>query len=250
MPPACVRGVPLWRLPVAAPVTGWCAPGRFTWEIIRRHRAGRVVVLTTHRRGAPCAPGAARPPGPALARLACSEWPCALLRPSSARLPAHLMATSSAADPGVMTSEPTPQPPEPPALHARQPSCGEVCERAWVTHATSPTFVSSLILAKAAADLGGVRFRVGQNGRRPGGRARSMEEADVLADRIAILAAGRLAALGSAMDLKARFGVGYTLTLARARPSAPSSACGPRPRRCVRMVPPPGRSNVVQPAPL
>jgi len=56
-----------------------------------------------------------------------------------------------------------------------------------------------------------------------------MEEADVLADRIAILAAGRLAALGSAMDLKARFGVGYTLTLARARLSAPSSACAAPP---------------------
>lgn len=55
----------------------------------------------------------------------------------------------------------------------------------------------------------------------------SMEEADVLADRIAILAAGRLAAVGTGLDLKARFGVGYTLTLARERaPSAAPSAAG------------------------
>lgn len=54
-----------------------------------------------------------------------------------------------------------------------------------------------------------------------------MEEADVLADRIAIIAAGRLAALGTSMDLKARFGVGYTLTLARERPASVSSTCAP-----------------------
>lgn len=36
----------------------------------------------------------------------------------------------------------------------------------------------------------------------------SMEEADILCDRIAILADGRLAAVGSSLDLKTRFGVG------------------------------------------
>ena len=36
----------------------------------------------------------------------------------------------------------------------------------------------------------------------------SMEEADILCDRIAIMADGRLAAVGSSLDLKTRFGVG------------------------------------------
>ena len=46
----------------------------------------------------------------------------------------------------------------------------------------------------------------------------SMEEADLLADDIAIMAAGRLAAHGSPLELKARHGVGYTLTLVRRVP--------------------------------
>ncbi|GAB4821282.1 hypothetical protein N2152v2_008328 [Parachlorella kessleri] len=45
----------------------------------------------------------------------------------------------------------------------------------------------------------------------------SMEEADLLADRIAIMAEGRLAAEGTSLDLKSRYGVGYTLTLARSQ---------------------------------
>ena len=36
----------------------------------------------------------------------------------------------------------------------------------------------------------------------------SMEEADMLCDRIAIMADGHLAAVGSSLDLKTRFGVG------------------------------------------
>ena len=40
-------------------------------------------------------------------------------------------------------------------------------------------------------------------------------QADVLCDRIAILADGRLAALGSSLDLKTQFGVGYTLTIVK-----------------------------------
>ncbi|BDA45751.1 probable ATP-binding cassette sub-family A member 3 [Coccomyxa sp. Obi] len=49
----------------------------------------------------------------------------------------------------------------------------------------------------------------------------SMEEADLLADRIAIMAAGCLVAEGTPLDLKARYGVGYTLTLVKQR--APDS---------------------------
>ena len=39
----------------------------------------------------------------------------------------------------------------------------------------------------------------------------------MLCDRIAILADGRLAALGSSLDLKTQFGVGYTLTVVKVR---------------------------------
>lgn len=41
----------------------------------------------------------------------------------------------------------------------------------------------------------------------------SMDEADVLCDRIAILAGGQLRAVGSQQRLKRRFGSGYRLTL-------------------------------------
>lgn len=40
-----------------------------------------------------------------------------------------------------------------------------------------------------------------------------MEEADVLADDINIISHGRLVAAGSSLELKARHGVGYTLTI-------------------------------------
>ena len=45
----------------------------------------------------------------------------------------------------------------------------------------------------------------------------SMEEADVLCDRIAIMVEGRLATVGSSLDLKSQYGVGYTLTVVKAR---------------------------------
>ena len=45
----------------------------------------------------------------------------------------------------------------------------------------------------------------------------SMEEADILADRLAIMADGQLAAVGTSLDLKSRFGVGYTLTVSLVR---------------------------------
>eukprot|EP00897_Mesotaenium_endlicherianum_P001455 jgi/Mesen1/1337/ME000013S00828 len=47
-----------------------------------------------------------------------------------------------------------------------------------------------------------------------------MDEADVLCDRIAILSEGRLQCCGSALSLKARYGVGYNLTMTKA-----SAAC-------------------------
>ena len=43
----------------------------------------------------------------------------------------------------------------------------------------------------------------------------SMEEADLLCDKIAIMAEGDLAAVGTSMDLKQRFGVGYRLTVVK-----------------------------------
>ena len=47
-----------------------------------------------------------------------------------------------------------------------------------------------------------------------------MDEADVLADRIAVMAAGKLTCCGSTLFLKARFGLGYSLTMVRASSSS------------------------------
>lgn len=41
----------------------------------------------------------------------------------------------------------------------------------------------------------------------------SMEEADILGDRIAIMARGRMRCIGSALRLKQRFGSGYSLSI-------------------------------------
>ncbi|CAL9192995.1 unnamed protein product [Musa hybrid cultivar] len=46
----------------------------------------------------------------------------------------------------------------------------------------------------------------------------SMDEADVLGDRIAIMANGRLRCCGSSLFLKHRYGVGYTLTIVQTSP--------------------------------
>ncbi|EQC40944.1 hypothetical protein SDRG_02007 [Saprolegnia diclina VS20] len=51
-----------------------------------------------------------------------------------------------------------------------------------------------------------------------------MEEADVLGDRIAIMANGALQCAGSSLFLKTRFGAGYTLTLAKASASVDTDA--------------------------
>lgn len=64
-----------------------------------------------------------------------------------------------------------------------------------------------------------------------------MDEADLLGDRIAVIAEGRLRCCGSSMFLKTRFGSGYYLTLVRGkvrpRPSARRRADSP-PRCRVR----------------
>jgi len=45
-----------------------------------------------------------------------------------------------------------------------------------------------------------------------------MDEADILGDRIGIMANGKLEALGSSMFLKRKFGVGYRLTIVKKTP--------------------------------
>jgi ATP-binding cassette, subfamily A (ABC1), member 3 len=42
-----------------------------------------------------------------------------------------------------------------------------------------------------------------------------MDEADILGDRIGIMAEGKLICLGSSLFLKNRFGVGYNLTIVK-----------------------------------
>jgi hypothetical protein len=51
-----------------------------------------------------------------------------------------------------------------------------------------------------------------------------MDEADLLADRIAIMSKGRLRCYGSSLFLKGRFGVGYNLTMMRSDESCDSAA--------------------------
>ncbi|XP_051151534.1 ABC transporter A family member 1 isoform X2 [Andrographis paniculata] len=52
----------------------------------------------------------------------------------------------------------------------------------------------------------------------------SMDEADALGDRIAIMANGYLKCCGSSFFLKQQYGVGYTLTLVKSTPSATAAA--------------------------
>eukprot|EP00931_Biecheleriopsis_adriatica_P069363 TRINITY_DN4321_c0_g1_i1.p1 TRINITY_DN4321_c0_g1~~TRINITY_DN4321_c0_g1_i1.p1 ORF type:complete len:1964 (+),score=351.62 TRINITY_DN4321_c0_g1_i1:38-5929(+) len=47
-----------------------------------------------------------------------------------------------------------------------------------------------------------------------------MDEAEELGDRIAIMAAGQVKCVGSALFLKSQYGVGYTLTIAKAAPAS------------------------------
>ena len=44
-----------------------------------------------------------------------------------------------------------------------------------------------------------------------------MEEADLLCDKIAIMAEGNLVTQGSSQELKRQFGVGYMLTIVKGR---------------------------------
>ncbi len=49
-----------------------------------------------------------------------------------------------------------------------------------------------------------------------------MDEADILGDRIAIMAAGKVKCCGSSLFLKNRFGVGFNLVIAKkSRNNAP-----------------------------
>jgi ATP-binding cassette, subfamily A (ABC1), member 3 len=43
-----------------------------------------------------------------------------------------------------------------------------------------------------------------------------MDEADILGDRIGIMASGKLTALGTSIFLKSKFGVGYNLVIVKA----------------------------------
>ncbi|XP_038980603.1 ABC transporter A family member 1 [Phoenix dactylifera] len=52
----------------------------------------------------------------------------------------------------------------------------------------------------------------------------SMDEADVLGDRIAIMANGQLRCCGSSLYLKHKYGVGYTLTMVKAAPGVSVAA--------------------------
>eukprot|EP00466_Bigelowiella_natans_P015839 jgi/Bigna1/33997/e_gw1.4.41.1 len=51
-----------------------------------------------------------------------------------------------------------------------------------------------------------------------------MDEADLLGDRIAILASGRLKCYGSSLFLKNRFGSGYRLDMVKSHPTVPTSS--------------------------
>lgn len=54
-----------------------------------------------------------------------------------------------------------------------------------------------------------------------------MDEADLLADRIAIIAGGSLRCCGSGLFLKSRFGSGFYLTVEQATKIAPSAPTTP-----------------------
>lgn len=59
----------------------------------------------------------------------------------------------------------------------------------------------------------------------------SMEEADLLCDDIHIMAEGRLAASGSPLSLKARYGVGYTFTVVLQQPQHSKQAQQAKPQQ-------------------
>jgi len=52
-----------------------------------------------------------------------------------------------------------------------------------------------------------------------------MDEADILGDRIGIMASGQLVCLGSSLFLKNRFGVGYNLTMVKKNNEVNSKVC-------------------------
>jgi ABC-type multidrug transport system ATPase subunit len=62
----------------------------------------------------------------------------------------------------------------------------------------------------------------------------SMEEADILGDRIAIMARGKLRCIGTSLRLKQRFGSGYTLSVSVT--SSTGRAAGDSPEAVERRV--------------
>ncbi len=78
----------------------------------------------------------------------------------------------------------------------------------------------------------------------------SMEEADILGDRIAIMALGRLRCIGSSLRLKQRFGSGYQVAVSvqpgtgvqvrrarfRGALRSPSAPCAAHAHDCVRLA--------------
>jgi ATP-binding cassette subfamily A (ABC1) protein 3 len=53
-----------------------------------------------------------------------------------------------------------------------------------------------------------------------------MDEADILGDRIAIMAEGKLQCIGSSLFLKGAYGVGYTLTVVKDQNHGIANAVG------------------------
>jgi ABC-type multidrug transport system ATPase subunit len=68
----------------------------------------------------------------------------------------------------------------------------------------------------------------------------SMEEADVLADNITIIAKGRLRCLGSSLRLKNKFGAGYRISASVAQPAAPAAG---QPEQLALSAEPPAADN-------
>ena len=81
-----------------------------------------------------------------------------------------------------------------------------------------------------------------------------MDEADILGDRIAIMAGGRLTCCGTSLFLKQQYGVGYTLTILLSNPAVQDAAAvisllarlvrrRPPPPFCLDSAPPHSAAN-------
>ena len=65
-----------------------------------------------------------------------------------------------------------------------------------------------------------------------------MDEAEMLADRIAVMSSGRLRCCGSSLFLRARFGLGYTLTMVQTGPHCAAADIGEQMRALVPSIEP------------